>query len=157
MKRILKIGLFLLLLFFLLLQFRTQPKIEITSSVPSADFLKTTELSLETAQFLKQACYDCHSVNTKLPWYGKIEPVGGWIRAHVKHGRADLNFSDWDHHPLPDKIEILEVAIKEINKGRMPLPSYLRMHPEARLEKVKELRITDDLQGLLDRYQTQLQ
>ena len=29
---------------------------------------------------LKQSCYDCHSNNTRYPWYANVEPVGWWIQ-----------------------------------------------------------------------------
>lgn len=82
---------------------------------------------------LERACYDCHSHETRWPWYSRIAPVSWWLAAHVKQGRADLNFSQW---PLFD-LETQELFLRDIEKqlvdGTMPLPSYVRGHPEARL------------------------
>lgn len=89
----------------------------------------------EVAAILERACYDCHSNETAWPWYSYVAPVSWWVVEHVDHGRKDLNFSDW---PVLD-FEELEHAFhdidEQIEKGEMPLPSYLRMHPEARLSE----------------------
>ena len=39
---------------------------------------------------LKDACYDCHSYETKYPWYTYVAPVSFWIRGHIKGGRGKL-------------------------------------------------------------------
>jgi len=101
---------------------RTNPPVESEIDAPPA-----------VAAILERACYACHSNETTWPWYSYVAPVSWWVAEHVEHGRGDLNFSTW---PARD-LEALEHAFHEIDeqieKGEMPLPSYLRMHPEARL------------------------
>ncbi|MEZ4893253.1 MAG: heme-binding domain-containing protein [Saprospiraceae bacterium] len=41
---------------------------------------------------LQPACMDCHSNNTRYPWYAEIQPVGLWLAGHVKGGKQHLNF-----------------------------------------------------------------
>ncbi len=155
MKKKLRVVLLLLLAAFFLIQFRKQPEIKSSGTIAESDFLKTDhQLDVETVQFLKQACYDCHSKNADLPWYAKVEPVGGWIRSHIKHGRGNLNFSDWANLPLQKRIDQLDFVIHEIETDEMPLKSYLWMHPEARLEKEKEERVLADLKNLLKKYRS---
>jgi mono/diheme cytochrome c family protein len=84
--------------------------------------------SAETADIARRACYDCHSNETVWPWYAYVAPVSWRVAEHVEEGREHLNFSEWDK-PQDDAEEIVEV----LEEGEMPLPDYLRMHPEARL------------------------
>ena len=103
----------------------------------------------EVAAILERACYTCHSNETTWPWYAYVAPVSWWVAEHVEHGRGDLNFSTW---PVLD-LEGLEHAFHEIDeqieKGEMPLPSYLRMHPEARLSDEDRATLRDWAQANL--------
>jgi hypothetical protein len=87
------------------------------------------------AAILRRSCYDCHSYETRWPWYSRIAPVSWWLVDHVEHGRGDLNFSEW---PVFD-FEAQELAFEDIEeqivKGEMPLRSYLILHPGARLDE----------------------
>jgi hypothetical protein len=81
------------------------------------------------AGILRRACADCHSHETEWPWYSKISPLSWMVQKHVKEGRAKLNFSDWSGSS-PDQLEEIYVSV---SKGKMPIPGYLLMHPQARL------------------------
>lgn len=51
--------------------------------------------SPQTRELVVRACYDCHSNETKWPWYSNIAPVSWLVVRHVQEGRAALNFSEW--------------------------------------------------------------
>jgi hypothetical protein len=89
----------------------------------------------EVVAILRRACFDCHSHRTRWPWYSRVAPVSWWLISHVDHGRGDLNFSEW---PTFD-FELREMALHDIQEQvsteQMPLPSYLILHPEARLSQ----------------------
>ena len=88
---------------------------------------------VEVESVLNRACMDCHSNETRWPWYSNVAPVSWFVADHVNHGRRHLNFSAWDGYE-PDEAEgILEAVCKEAKHGMMPLRSYLMLHPEARL------------------------
>jgi len=84
-------------------------------------------------QILKQSCYDCHSNETKWPWYSYVAPVS-WLVAHdVKEGRSHLNFSKWQ--AIRDQQDTKEEIVEEVVEGEMPMPIYLVMHTDARLKQ----------------------
>lgn len=87
----------------------------------------------EVMTLLKHACYDCHSNHTRYPWYANVQPVGWWMQDHVEEGRTELNFSEFGRWSDFERREVLDHCARLIEKGKMPLPSYLPMHPEARL------------------------
>ena len=82
---------------------------------------------------LKNACYDCHSNHTRYPWYSNIQPVGWWLQNHIEVGRAELNFSEFGQWSDHERREVLDHCAHLIETEKMPLGSYLPMHPEARL------------------------
>ena len=84
---------------------------------------------------LGNACYDCHSAWTDWPWYSRVAPFSWLIRGHVRHGRSNLNFSDWSTDPTkePTPKQRLRWICEEARENAMPpLPCRL-LHPEARL------------------------
>lgn len=97
----------------------------------------------EVMSLLKQACYDCHSNNTRWPWYAAIQPLGWWIQDHVEEGRAELNFSAFGRISASERGETLAHCAKLIQKGAMPLSSYVSMHPKARLDSAEIALLVD--------------
>ena len=91
----------------------------------------------EVEVLLRRACYDCHSHETRWPWYSYVAPVSWWTVRHVQRGRADLNFSQW---PVLDR-ESQSWALADIEKQlvdrSMPLRSYTWMHAGARLDEAE--------------------
>lgn len=92
---------------------------------------------------LKRSCYDCHSHQTRWPWYSYVAPVS-WLVAHDVHGgRGDLNLSDWPR--LDFEAQDLQLADirRQIEKKKMPLGIYLLMHRDAKLSDADRATIVD--------------
>ena len=103
------------------------------------DSNKQLKASKEVMDILNRSCADCHSNYAKYPWYDRIAPVKWFVQAHVKNGRKVFNMDIWNSYDSEKKIKILE-KIPDVLKIRMPLPSYLWLHPEAKLStKDKEI------------------
>lgn len=82
---------------------------------------------------LRRACYDCHSNETRWPWYSNVPPAS-WLIAHdVKEGRGQLNLSAWGRYNPFDRADMLDKICDRVSKGRMPMWQYRLLHPEARL------------------------
>lgn len=75
-----------------------------------------------------RACFDCHSNQTRWPWYSHLAPISWMLQNHVDEGRRTLNFSEWNTG-YKEAHEAGETVIE----GSMPPRSYLLLHPEARL------------------------
>jgi len=98
---------------------------------------------------LKHSCYDCHSNNTRYPWYSRIQPVAWWLNSHITDGKRELNFSEFASYPAAKQVKKLKATVKEIKEGDMPLNSYLWVHIDAALDQgQKNILIywTDSLQ-----------
>jgi len=106
------------------------------------DLLMNTQVDAEVAGLLRASCYDCHSMETKYPWYSKISPVSGFLFDHIEEGRDELNFSNWQTYEKRRKLRKLKEIQEEIEEGEMPMKSYTLVHGEARLsDSQKELII----------------
>ncbi|TNE84628.1 MAG: cytochrome C [Deltaproteobacteria bacterium] len=96
--------------------------------------------SPQTRELAARACFDCHSNEVKVPWYGHIAPIAWFVNHHVEEGREQMNFSEWDK-PQREAHEASEV----IAEGEMPPGYYLALHPEARLTDAEWKLLQDGL------------
>jgi hypothetical protein len=92
------------------------------------NFEKETKPSVEVAAILKEHCYDCHSHQTRYPWYAEIAPVSYWLADHIEEGNKELNVSEWDSYSVKKKDHKLEEVGEMIEKREMPLDSYTWLH-----------------------------
>jgi len=98
---------------------------------------------------LERACYDCHSNQTRWPWYSSVAPFSWWINREVDEGRRRLNFSSWTDYtsdPGTEDQKLDEVA-RLIASRAMPPRYYLAMHPGARLTLGERVAITRWIAG----------
>lgn len=107
---------------------RTNP-----ASNPGASFEAVVKPPQEVASSLKRACHDCHSNQTAWPWYSDIAPASWLIVSDVNEGRAHLNFSEWTKARAEGEMPELEDLCSEVREGKMPLPAYTVLHPQAKL------------------------
>lgn len=129
----------------------------------------------ETKALADRACMDCHSNQTRWPWYSYVAPVSLFVAHHVEDGRSKLNFDDlnavregrseWVREARAQeggeaneageaaasgdgssRVEKIMHEIEEnIEEGEMPLESYYPMHPAARLTEEEKAKL---IQGL---------
>lgn len=92
---------------------------------------------------LKIACYDCHSHETKYPWYTYVAPVSFWIRGHIKGARGAVNFSTWKKLNEKDRKHALHECAEMIEDGHMPPKGYARMHEGAFWEETLKTKVID--------------
>ena len=131
-----------LLIVFIAIQF-IQPAHNISGQVLPTDITKTVNVPDKVLEIFKNACYDCHSNNTRYPWYVHIQPMGWMMARHIKNGKDNLNFNDFGSYSKrkqANKLRSIETSIKE---GTMPLSSYVSMHTDARLSAEDKKLITD--------------
>ncbi len=118
---------------------------------------KKYEVPENVEAILKVACYDCHSNNTRYPWYANIQPSAWWLADHVKDGKRHLNFSDFVTRPIAVQNHKFEEIAEEVEKKGMPLSefTYLGMHPEAKLTDEQRQTIINWAKAQMDTLKAQ--
>ena len=96
----------------------------------------------EVHAILERSCYDCHSNQTRWPWYSRVAPVSWLVASDVHEAREHLNFSAWDSYSTDKRREFREEIRENVEEGEMPLWFYLPMHPKARLDAADVQRIS---------------
>ena len=60
----------------------------------------TFAIPADVKTILAKACYDCHSNNTRYPWYANLQPLHWWLEKHIKNGKKEINFDDYTNKSL---------------------------------------------------------
>jgi hypothetical protein len=108
----------------------------------TADFIAAMNPPASVAASLRAACYDCHSDETRWPWYARIAPLSWMIASDVNEGRQHLNLSDWPADSLR-AAKKLERINEEVDYREMPLKKYTLIHADARLTEIQRKEILD--------------
>lgn len=103
---------------------------------PPIDPSRTIQAHLDGASglvsVLNRACGDCHSNDTRWPWYAHIAPAS-WLMAYgVSSGRKAVNFSDWASYRPEQQRALLSASCKDVSTGKMP-GVYTLLRPETEL------------------------
>lgn len=97
----------------------------------------------EAGAIAREACYDCHSNETKWPWYSWVAPVSWLNQRDVDTGRRVLNFSEWDRHAGSG-----EQAVETVSEGEMPPWFYWLIHWSAKLSDAEKKTLIEGLRQL---------
>ncbi len=138
MKKV-KVALVAALLVFVALQFTNPAR---TNPPVVNDLAATNAPPAEITALLRAACYDCHSSETKWPWYARLAPSSWLVVSDVNEGREHLDFSDWPREPerVAKKLDRIN---EELDYKEMPPKKYTLLHPEARLTEAQRKAIMD--------------
>tara|TARA_R110002126_G_scaffold291298_1_gene451575 strand:+ start:597 stop:1049 length:453 start_codon:yes stop_codon:yes gene_type:complete len=121
-----------------------------SDTIPRTDFMLVNDVPETIQKKLQVSCYDCHSNNTQYPWYNKVQPVTWFLEGHIKEGKAELNFNEWDSLSNRRKKSKLRSIIKQIESGEMPLDSYTLIHKDAKFSKEETNEIINFITQLKD-------
>ena len=124
---------------FALLQFTNPAR----TNPPGKNSFPVTNAPPQVAVMLRASCYDCHSHETRWPWYSHIAPVSWLVVSDVNDGREHLNLSDWPVDDPARAAKKLENMSEKIGYGEMPLKKYTMIHADARLTDGQRKELTD--------------
>ena len=109
----------------------------------------------EVRQILATSCYDCHSNQTRYPWYAEIQPVGWWLASHVTDARRQLNFAEFGALSRKRQMKRLESIVDEVRDRTMPLKSYTYIHREAKLTDAQISALCNWAEGIQEKLEGQ--
>ena len=106
--------------------------------------------SERTRELAVRACFDCHSNETKWPWYSKVAPMSWAVQLDVENGRDVVNFSEWNRN-----YELATYAGRRTMEGMMPPYKYMKAHPEANLTVAERAELARGLDATMRTSQAQ--
>jgi cytochrome c551/c552 len=120
----------------------TNPPVDASRTVQA-----TAQVPPQVDAILRRSCYDCHSHETRWPWYTKIAPTSWLLASDVNEGRQEANFSNWAAFDKPHAAKKLDRICKEVQGGDMPPWYYLPMHQTAKLSDADRQTLCNWAQG----------
>jgi len=87
-------------------------------------------------KILSRSCKDCHSYETRWPWYSRLPLVSAVVADDVKHARSYMNLSDWSAtiaKGAGEERAALNGICEELRSDEMPLSRYRRIHRHTHL------------------------
>jgi hypothetical protein len=154
MKKVLKPFGWLLLIALVVIQF-FRPEKNLQKGVSTTHFSTKYHLPGDVNVILDKACYDCHSNNSRYPWYFNIQPIGMWMDDHIKEGKQGLNFSEYTNKRLRYQYHKMEEVIEVIDEDAMPIDSYTWTHKDAILTSEEKSKLKNWAQSIMDTLEAQ--
>ncbi len=148
-KTLLRVVLALLGIFLVAQFFR--PPLTNPQSDPALSIRNYKGIPPEVLTKMEQACFDCHSNESRWPWYSHITPVNYLIASDVNNGRRHVNFSEWNSYSTGRLKSSLDNIYDQVYNNEMPLTKYRWMHKEANLTPAEVKMICDWASGEEDR------
>jgi hypothetical protein len=96
--------------------------------------------SPHTRELAVRACFDCHSNETRWPWYANVAPFSWVVQQDVDNARDTLNFSEWTRAQ-----ELAPESGPSVIRGDMPPFKYRQAHPEANLSQQETVELARGL------------
>lgn len=110
-----------------------RPKKNLATQIAPTDIRNQYDVPANVLSVLEKACFDCHSNNSRYPWYTNIQPLGWYLAHHIDEGKAELNFSEFATYPTKKAHHKIEEVQETLEKQEMPLASYTLVHKDANL------------------------
>jgi Haem-binding domain len=110
----------------------------------------TFAIPADVKTILAKACNDCHSNNTKYPWYANFQPVHWWLNKHVVNGKKKINYDEYTNKSLRYQYHKMEETVEMVKEGEMPLDSYTWTHKDARLTDEEKNKIIGWANSVMD-------
>lgn len=108
-----------------------------TAPQPNLALLEScSQVPASVRPIVNRACLDCHSNETRRPWYNRF-PAASWLIQHdVGKAREHLNFSTWTGSTphLATANEIQEIC-DAVSDAAMPPWRYRLLHSDAALSE----------------------
>jgi hypothetical protein len=110
-----------------------RPELVNPKSDPALSIKSYPGVPPEVISKMEVACFDCHSNDTRWPWYSRVTPVNYLIASDVNKARRHVNFSEWNDYSPGRLKSILDNIYDQVYNHEMPLKNYQWMHPESKL------------------------
>lgn len=107
----------------------SNPRIgDLRRTMPQSSLLEHASIPSSARAILMQKCADCHSEQTRWPWYGRFAPASWLMERDIVQAREQMDLSRWESLP-GGQISVLQSKIVQQARSRaMPPLQYRFIH-----------------------------
>jgi cytochrome c len=95
--------------------------------------LEGSQVPPEVHAMLVEKCADCHSSQTRAPFYGRFAPASWLMERDIVEARKVMNLSQWNSYSAEQQRTLAAKMAHEIRAGKMPPIQYRMVHWNARI------------------------
>ncbi|MGB0123430.1 MAG: heme-binding domain-containing protein [Silvibacterium sp.] len=95
--------------------------------------MTNSSVPVEVRATLAAKCADCHSMQTRAPFYGRLAPISWLMERDIVKGRRYLNLSLWDTYSADQQQTLKAKIVRETKAHEMPLLQYQVIHRNTRI------------------------
>jgi len=94
--------------------------------------LATQQMPSEVRAIMEAKCADCHSNQTRAPFYGHFAPASWLMERDIVQARKAMNLSQWDAYSADQQQTLAAKMVQEIKSHNMPPMQYRLIHWDAK-------------------------
>lgn len=118
-----------------------------TAKAAQAPILNNSKVPAAVRAILVEKCADCHSTQTRAPIYGRLAPASWLMERDINRGREAINLSHWGSYSADQQQTLAAKIAHETKSHEMPLPQYLMIHWNARVNDAEIRTFADWARG----------
>jgi len=90
--------------------------------------LEHASIPPQVRDILVAKCADCHSAQTRSPFYGHFAPISWLMERDIVNARRTMNLSQWDTYSADQQQTFEAKIVQETKSHEMPLIQYRTIH-----------------------------
>lgn len=98
-----------------------------------APLMEHANIPQNVRETLMTKCADCHSTQTRTPFYGRLAPLSWLMERDIVEAREAMNLSKWDSYSVEERDAFKVKILLETKSHKMPLPQYSIIHHNSRV------------------------
>jgi hypothetical protein len=107
------------------------------------ELLAGADIPASVVDVFAHACANCHSEQTRWPWYSYVAPASWIVETDVKRARERLNLSRWDGLDAAEQRLLLTAIATVIENREMPLHRFVVFHPGVKLSTAASAQVIE--------------
>jgi len=107
------------------------------ASAAESSIMPHSTVPPDVRAILSAKCADCHSMQTRSPFYGRFAPVSWLVERDIIRGREAMNLSLWDRYSADQQQTLASKIVQETKAHEMPLQQYRMIHWKSRITEVE--------------------
>ena len=111
------------------------------TTTPQNTIMEHSTVPPEVRQTLITKCADCHSMQTRTPFYGHLAPFSWLMERDILEARDEMNLTLWDTYSADDKQALTAKIVQQARTRKMPVPQYTLIHRNASLTDAEIQRL----------------
>lgn len=111
------------------------------TNTPQSGIMQHSTVPPEVRATLIAKCADCHSMQTRAPFYGRLAPFSWLMERDIMEARDEMNLTLWDTYSADDKQALTAKIVQQARSRKMPVLQYRLIHRGASLTDAEIQRL----------------